>query len=237
MGTEPHDRFLIARSITVLNVTPRDHDRTILDLVARPRKFVEEDALEAARAEFWRRGYDGTSLAILCQATSIGSQSLYGAFGTKHDLFIRTLDDYCNRQLDGLSASRELAASPWQWLLAVVTFEDEQRIALSADGCFLSGAASDLARLDPDVRALATTTYERMIACFAEAVGASQRSGDVRPHADSRSVAVALLTAMQGLEFMRRISSDEAFDAARNSVREGLQLAYSAASDVPAPTV
>jgi TetR/AcrR family transcriptional repressor of nem operon len=210
--------------------------RTILGAVARPRKFVEQDVLEAARDVFWRQGYDGASLAGLRQATGVGSQSLYGAFGTKHDLFMRTLDDYCDRRLDGLSTSREQATSAWQWLLAVVTLEDDQGIATNVDGCFLAGSTSNLARLDPGVRDLATRTYERIADCFCEAVEAARRSGELRADVDPRPAAVALLTAMQGLEFMRRTNSEELFDAARRSVRDGLCRAYAVQQVQPPPT-
>ena len=36
---------------------------------------------------FWRRGYEGTSMADLVQALGIASARIYAAFGSKQDLF------------------------------------------------------------------------------------------------------------------------------------------------------
>jgi hypothetical protein len=52
-------------------------------------------------------------MADLCEATGVASQSLYGAFGSKHGIFVRTLKDYCAAQIDGLVTSGSAATSPW----------------------------------------------------------------------------------------------------------------------------
>ena len=60
----------------------------------RPRMFNETDVVAAARDEFWTRGYAATSVDDLTNVTGLGKGSLYGAFGDKHGLFLRALDDY-----------------------------------------------------------------------------------------------------------------------------------------------
>ena len=60
----------------------------------RPREFDESDVVAAARDEFWSRGYAATSVDDLTAVTGLGKGSLYGAFGDKHGLFLRALDDY-----------------------------------------------------------------------------------------------------------------------------------------------
>ncbi len=194
--------------------------------MARPRKFAERDVLLAARAQFWRRGYAGTSMSDLCDATGVASQSLYGAFGNKHALFVRTLDDYCDEQVEGLDAGRRAAESPWRWLLAAVGFDDGGRIGLTSDGCYLAGSTSALSRLDPDVHAASAKTYERILAMFTETVADAKNAGEIRDDLDPHHVALALLTAMQGLEFVRKSGVGEAFDAAKVSVIDGLERAY-----------
>ena len=72
--------------------------------MARPRKFDESDVVAAARDEFWSRGYVATSVDDLTSVTGLGKGSLYGAFGDKHGLFLRALDDYIGIALDGVRA-------------------------------------------------------------------------------------------------------------------------------------
>lgn len=193
--------------------------------MARPRKFDEHSVLLAARAQFWRQGYEGTSMSDLCDASGVASQSIYGAFGSKHALFVRTLNDYCDEQLAGLEEGYRAATSPWRWLMSAVAFEDGGRIDLT-DGCYLSGSTAALARIDHDVHAASQRTYERILALFADAVTHAQHQGEVREDVKAQEAAFALLASMQGLEFIRKSGINAAFDTAKASVIDSLHRAF-----------
>jgi AcrR family transcriptional regulator len=62
--------------------------------IGRPREFDTEQALELAAELFWRKGYEGTSLADLTDTLGITRPSLYAAFGNKESLFRLALDRY-----------------------------------------------------------------------------------------------------------------------------------------------
>src|ERR1700691_2548703 len=69
--------------------------RTVRAL-GRPRGFDTEKALDAAMREFWRKGFEGASLADLTKAMGINRPSLYAAFGDKEALFRKVLDRYAD---------------------------------------------------------------------------------------------------------------------------------------------
>lgn len=56
---------------------------------------------------FWRRGYEGTSMADLVQALGIASARIYAAFGSKQDLFREAVQRY--EAGDGGFADRAMA--------------------------------------------------------------------------------------------------------------------------------
>ena len=62
--------------------------------MGRPRSFDPEKALDRAMHLFWRKGYEGTSLAELTQVMRINAPSLYAAFGNKDALFAKVIDRY-----------------------------------------------------------------------------------------------------------------------------------------------
>ncbi|MDX6805507.1 TetR/AcrR family transcriptional regulator [Terrihabitans rhizophilus] len=66
--------------------------------LGRPRSFDTDTALAAAMGVFWRRGYEGASLAELTKAMGINPPSLYAAFGNKEQLFRAALDRYGERR-------------------------------------------------------------------------------------------------------------------------------------------
>ena len=59
----------------------------------RPLEFDREAALDAALETFWRHGY-GASLDELTAAMRIHRPSLYGAFGTKGELYAAAVAHY-----------------------------------------------------------------------------------------------------------------------------------------------
>jgi TetR/AcrR family transcriptional repressor of nem operon len=68
-------------------------------VAGRPRSFDEDQVLDRAMLLFWKKGYEATGLSELEQATGLGRQSLYGAFGDKRALFLRIVERYFERIL------------------------------------------------------------------------------------------------------------------------------------------
>src|SRR5215475_5635865 len=65
--------------------------------MGRPRGFDTEKALDEAMEVFWRRGYEGATIAELTNAMGINPPSLYVAFGSKEGLLKAALDRYTQR--------------------------------------------------------------------------------------------------------------------------------------------
>ncbi len=60
----------------------------------RPRAYQPEVALARALDVFWKEGFAGTSLDDLSAATGMNRPSLYGAFGDKRELYIKSYQRY-----------------------------------------------------------------------------------------------------------------------------------------------
>ena len=67
----------------------------------RPRGFDSGEVLGAATERFRTRGYAGTSLDDLVDATGLQRPSLYAAFGDKRALYLATLDRTIERAMRG----------------------------------------------------------------------------------------------------------------------------------------
>ena len=174
--------------------------------MARPRKFAESDVVAAARDEFWTRGYAATSVDDLTAATGLGKGSLYGAFGDKHGLYLRALDDYIASSLDEVRAQlRDPAFRAYERLAHHLRAQVK---AIAADkrrrGCMMAKSAAELAGLDEAVdkkveRAYATWRDE-LVACVKEA----QRDGDIDAKQNPQALAGALLAFMRGQEALHK---------------------------------
>jgi AcrR family transcriptional regulator len=99
-------------------------------MTGRPRLFNRDAALDSAMREFWAEGFDGVTTAKLAQKLGINQPSLYGAFGSKTDLFdeaaqlyIRGLDDALRADL-AHSSIREVAAALFRSAVIGFTRDD-----------------------------------------------------------------------------------------------------------------
>jgi TetR/AcrR family transcriptional regulator, copper-responsive repressor len=68
----------------------------------RPRSFDSAATLNTIRACFARKGFSGTAIEDLSQATGLGTPSLYNAFGDKRQMFLKSLDLEYEDQVSGL---------------------------------------------------------------------------------------------------------------------------------------
>ncbi|MDO9168201.1 MAG: TetR/AcrR family transcriptional regulator [Methylobacter sp.] len=62
--------------------------------MARPIEFDREEVLRKAIGVFWQKGYSGTSIKNLVEATGLQPGSIYSAFGDKRGLFLAAIDGY-----------------------------------------------------------------------------------------------------------------------------------------------
>ena len=115
---------------------------------------------------FWGRGYDGVALSDVMEATGLSKSSLYNSFGDKDDLFRTALSHYHQTVVE--SGADWLAADdvvdPWDTLDQLLSGpandvfgSDDRR------GCFLCNTASDGRGRAPDVDALVSTGFDRLI--------------------------------------------------------------------------
>ena len=62
--------------------------------MARTEVFNREDVLQRAKNIFWLKGYNGTSMQDLVDATGLNRSSIYNSFGSKMELYEKTLLKY-----------------------------------------------------------------------------------------------------------------------------------------------
>lgn len=130
----------------------------------RPRQFDEQEARQAILHVFWEKGFSATSLDDLSKATGMVRPSLYGAFGSKVDMYLMSMDVF----LEGLADVRgklAVATDPQgaveSFLLGMIDayFDDENGKQF---GCFLVGTAIAEAPSYPEIRTALTDRLNRL---------------------------------------------------------------------------
>ena len=175
--------------------------------MARPRSFDEGEVLRAARDQFWSIGYAAARVDDIAAATGLGKGSLYGAFGDKRQLFLRTFDDHCaelvdavRRALDGPDAGALERLRAHVLAVADATASDATASDASRRGCLLAKGTAELSGQDPAVEATARRTFAAIEELLTSCVAGAQRAGDIKQDQDPARLAGLLLAVLRGIE-------------------------------------
>lgn len=196
--------------------------------VTRPREFDPREVLDRAVGVFWRRGYEGTSIADLVAALGVQRQSLYNAFTDKHGLFVAALARYQERILDGLAPlsapDADLAA-----LRAYVLRTIDRLCSEGGGGCLLVKTALGPESAHADVLAAARAGADAVRVAFARVLLAAREAGQIAASADPDAAAGYLYAVMHGLAALVRTGGDQShvaqdIDRALASLRIAAEL-------------
>ncbi|MFG2286975.1 TetR/AcrR family transcriptional regulator [Streptomyces sp. NPDC048595] len=179
--------------------------------MARPRKFDEARAVDAAMNAFWAAGYEATSTQDLCDATGLGRSSIYNTFKSKHDLFERALARYMefkNGELFELLES-ELPARPKLRALLQRVIDDEAAYA-DGRGCLVVNTCVEVSAHDPSVAASLERDYGVRLEAIRAVIESGRRDGDIARDKDPRTLAHLVIATIGGLRVSARAGVDRA---------------------------
>ena len=81
-------------------------------MAGRPKLLEEDQMLEKAVGLFWENGYEATSMEDLLDCMSLNKGSLYHVFGSKRELFSKTLDFFGKKSQQYIERKIQEAESP-----------------------------------------------------------------------------------------------------------------------------
>lgn len=152
----------------------------------RPRAYQPEVALGKALDLFRKDGFAATSLDDLSAATGMNRPSLYGAFGDKRELYIKTYQRYRDdaRAAMGDIFRTELPLRKRLERIYAIALD----IYLSGDegprGCFTVMTAASEAVHDPAIRAMVLEGFTELDKAFASCFRLAIEKGELPQGAD-----------------------------------------------------
>lgn len=189
--------------------------------MAREKQFSEAQVLDEVADLFTAHGYQGTSLAMLLDATGLGKQSLYNCFGDKRALYLKSLDCSSARyqavhvQMQAAPTGRAAVACFFDHVLGKCdSAEAADRSCIVAAGLL---EAVDDSLVEQSLRTKWAALHEVLRA----AVERGQKDGSVRNAAPSAALADLLIALMAGL----RVNARADFGVARLRSAADLALA------------
>lgn len=165
----------------------------------RPPAFDHEEALDKAMHLFWKHGYEGTSVAVLTEALGINKPSLYGAFGSKEELFRKAIDRY----LSSASAFMfESIKQPTAYKVAeklLTTTTDALTKKSHPPGCMLTQSALTSSQESEHVKQELASYRQAYESALEQRFAQAKAERDLPEDADPKALAKLLATVHQGM--------------------------------------
>jgi TetR/AcrR family transcriptional repressor of nem operon len=168
--------------------------------MARPREFDESEALDRAMDVFWRKGYQGTSTDDLMEAMGIGRGSFYNTFGSKREVYLRTLDRYLELLREGGPYRMLFEMEPGADALRALTQSYLASVASEggAHGCYFVHVAKEHRGEDPEVRRAIQKGIAQMREILTDHILAAQEQGVFPAHLDPAKAALMIMAVAWG---------------------------------------
>lgn len=182
--------------------------------MAGVRQFDEQDAFDRALAVFGVRGFRATSMSDLATGTGVQRGSLYHAYGSKEEIFLRAFRGFAERFLAGAAAAldqpekRGALHSLFDFCVRSITAESR--------GCLSTRTAVDAET--PRVEAAVLELLDRLEALVSDAL--TTIDDDTRLTVPPRDAARLVVATTRGIAVFERLGHgpDQLMDIAKTQV-------------------
>ncbi|RJP24238.1 MAG: TetR/AcrR family transcriptional regulator [Candidatus Abyssobacteria bacterium SURF_5] len=177
---------------------------------------TKKSIIDASLSLFARRGYHGTSIAQIAEATGLTKGALYWYFkGGKEELFLTVLDTIKEKWHGAVMDKMESVGGAAEKL---AQFFDATAEMVAADSnpysmhLFLisAGAQPEMKEFEEAIRA-AYAGYVKMIA---DTIRSGQEDGEIARDLDAEAIAVGLIGCLEGIVLQARLHSPATVAAA-----------------------
>lgn len=176
--------------------------------MARAKEYKRCDVLGKAVTLFWEKGYEGTSMADLVQATSLNSASMYKEFKSKQGLYSAALTYYRETWLENVI--KVLTEQPdldgvKKYLRLIIEISGKPDFK----GCLMINTIAEEGVVGRASIAKVEKFCVRLEALLENALRNAQKSGDVPAGKDPMALASYILCFMYGLVLYGRLEDNK----------------------------
>jgi TetR/AcrR family transcriptional repressor of nem operon len=174
----------------------------------RPKEFDYDEKLRVARNLFWKKGYTATSMNELEKALQVNRSSLYQTYGSKHDLFLKSLSNYLDTKEKDYERAAVSRKDPLEAVVNIIrsvlkTILRDQKTCLAVNSTF------ELGRKDKKVKKLLTDQALRAVNLFEELLKVAQDEGRLGRDTDTHVLSHFILSSITSIWHAHILFQDE----------------------------
>lgn len=174
--------------------------------MARPVEFEYDKVLNNAMEQFWKEGYEASSVQKLLDCTGINRGTLYNSFGDKETFFkacVARYNEGIEKHLDSSLRNPQLAA-----LDAISQYFEQAVLGLSNKhrnlGCLLVNSLCESINYDRDMKKLVRQSLATVRKGFEARLKEAGKAGQLRKGLTAGQGADLLMNCLHGLRVHSR---------------------------------
>ncbi|MBM89269.1 MAG: hypothetical protein CMQ41_12910 [Gammaproteobacteria bacterium] len=174
--------------------------------MARPIEFDESKVLYKAMEQFWREGYEASSVQKLLDCTGINRGTLYNSFGDKDTFFKSCIDEY-NKIIDTQveNSLKDNSLDAWS---AISAYFDEAVLNISSKhrsmGCLLVNSLCESINYDKQMKKVVKGSLNVIRKAIVERVKEAKAKGKLKKRVSVEFAAEVLINTLHGIRVNSR---------------------------------
>lgn len=174
--------------------------------MARPVEFEYNEVLTNAMEQFWREGFEASSVQKLLDVTGINRGTLYNSFGDKDTFFKACLDHYNKLIAKDLDASLNNAdLAPWAAIekyfdLTVLSVSNKQR----SMGCLLVNSFCESINYDKEIQKIVRNSFAVVRKALVKRLKDAEKDDKLKKGVSVEFAADQLMNTLYGLRVNSR---------------------------------
>ena len=177
-----------------------------LALMSRPIEYDEAEVLSRALEQFWREGYEASSINKLLAVCEINRGSLYNSFTDKNTFFTIVFGHYSEILDEQIAATlKNPALGCWE---SVTAFFNETVVNAPARqrnlGCLIVNSLCSNINYDSEIKRLLRAPLDRMRKALVERMREANDKGKLNKGVDEYLAADVLINTLHGIRVNSR---------------------------------
>ena len=184
-------------------------DKLIGVIMARPQTYNEEMVLDSAMQLFWLKGFANTSVKDLTKVTKLQPGSIYGAFKSKRNLFLMSLDYYFENLYSSVNCILNSNEEPLKRIRLffdhLLSQKDEDKELKS---CLLVNTLLEIPPDDSEINSRISCMFTKIENEFCTVLKLAQQEGTLTTGGRPETLAKMLMSGIFGLQVYNRMKPD-----------------------------
>jgi len=175
----------------------------------KEKLFDTHAVLGKAMELFWKKGYHGTSINDLVEATGLSRSSLYATFEDKHKLYVAALRHYQTLQKKGLTDELDKQSSARKKIEVIFRAYLEAILRDAyGKGCFMVNTATEMTNQNKELAKIVGSDFDGMEELMFSLIKQGQSEGDISKKQKNKTLAHYLFSSYLGLRLTGQAKPD-----------------------------